>query len=177
MNDWYRFSGLSINKGKKNMQKIIFILLMLMGSNIALAESGQWTTSSVCDYQKSAINSNNKTIASLVFNCVSTIIQTDNDLFPLYSNSFDESIASMVKSDDGIELQAYNLEISASNASDVVFSELIRKVGDVKKGGQGNTTIVGGTGKYQGITGSCVYTAKYHPKNKMSQISTCKYNR
>ena len=161
----------------KNMQKMIFILLMLFGANMALAESGQWTRSTVCDYQKSTINSNNKTIASLVFHCVSTIIQTDNDLFPLYSNSFDESIASMVKSDAGIELQAYNTATSASNVSDKVFSELSRKIGDVKKGGEGNSTIVGGTGKYQGMTGSCAYTIKYHPKNRTSMIATCKYNK
>ena len=83
----------------------------------------------------------------------------------------------MVKGSDGIKLRVYNTVISATNGDDKIFSELIRNVGDINQGGKGKSKIVGGSGKFQGITGNCEYTVAYHPGNKASQIADCKYNK
>ena len=39
-------------------------------------ESGKYTTSTVCDYAKSAIDTNNKTVMALNFECIATIIKS-----------------------------------------------------------------------------------------------------
>ena len=57
----------------------------------------------------------------------------------------------------------------------VQFLTAERKQGDVSAGssGRGMITIHGGTGKFQGITGSCEYTAKYLKDNWQITESEC----
>ena len=60
---------------------------------------------------------------------------------------------------------------------DKTFSYNIRKEGTVDSGsqGKGKQTIVGGTGRFEGIEGECNYLVKYLPDNKLSSTGTCKY--
>ena len=60
--------------------KKLFIVLILFGITNVYAESGKYTTSTVCDYAKSAIDTNNKTVIALNFNCIGTIIKSDSIL-------------------------------------------------------------------------------------------------
>ena len=41
--------------------------------------------------------------------------------------------------------------------------------------GKGKQTIIGGTGRFKGITGVCNYTVKYLPENKLTTVGTCDY--
>ena len=158
------------------MKKLLIILLFLGLTNV-YAESGKYSTYSVCDYDKSEINSNNKTIMSIFFECVATVIKSDNNLFKVNDNSFGVTIATIIKSSKGMDLTSYNTITSASNPDDKIFSENIRKAGDVKSGGKGKSILVGGTGKYAGITGECEYIVKYLPKNKINGIFDCSYTK
>jgi len=45
--------------------KKLLILLFFLGLSNVYAENGKYSTYSVCDYDKSEINSNNKTIMSI----------------------------------------------------------------------------------------------------------------
>lgn len=77
----------------------------------------------------------------------------------------------VVKSNDGTEI-ATNCN-TVDKDGDTFFSISERKQGDINKGGKGKTTFVGGTGKFQGIGGSCEYSAKYLPENWLSVDSDC----
>tara|TARA_Y100001954_G_C15483942_1_gene441818 strand:+ start:157 stop:633 length:477 start_codon:yes stop_codon:yes gene_type:complete len=157
--------------------KNFLIFFLLFGLNNVYAESGNYSTHSVCDYDKSEINSNNKIIMSIFFECVSTVIKSDNNLFKVNDNSFGNTIATIIKTSKRMDLTSYNTITSASNPNDKIFSENIRKAGDVKSGGKGKSILVGGTGKYAGITGECEYTVKYLPKNKINGIFDCSYKK
>ena len=153
--------------------KKIFITLILFGITNVYAESGEYTISSVCDYAKSAIDTNNKTVMALNFECIGTIIKSDNDLFKVGENLYANAITSIVKTNKGINLSSYSTITSANNSNDLMFGEGSRKAGDIKSGGKGKSVIVGGTGKYSGMKAECEYVAKYHPNNKSSLISEC----
>ena len=157
------------------MQKPLILFLFFGLSNL-YAATGTFTSSAVCEYDKSKISHNKSDVVSLSFNCLSTIIKTNNNLFKLNTNSYGSSIAILIKSSSSMDLKSYNTIVSSSNPNDKIFSENIRKTGDVKSGGKGKSTIIGGTGKYNGITGECEYEIKYHPNNKTSGITTCKYS-
>ena len=131
--------------------KKLLILLLFFGLSNVYAQNGEFSSTQVCDYKKSEINSNNKTIVSIYFDCISTVIKSDNDLFNVGDNSFVEIIANIKKSSKGMDLQSFNTSTSSINPDDKIFSENVRKAGDFKKGGSGKSTIVGGTGKYAGI--------------------------
>lgn len=161
----------------KILMNKILILLFFFGLNNAYSASGEFSSSSVCDYNKSEINSNNKTIISIYFDCVSTVIKSNSDLFKVGDNSFVEILANIKKSSAGMDLQSFNTSTSFSNSDDKMFSQNVRKAGDVKKGGTGISTIVGGTGKYAGINGKCDYSVSYLPKNKISSMQTCSFKK
>ena len=157
--------------------KIPLTILLFFGLSNVYAQSGEFSSSTVCDYNKSEINSNNKTIISIYFDCISTVIKSNSDLFKIGDNSFVEILANIKKSPAGMDLQSYNTSVSSKNSDDKIFSENVRKAGDVKKGGAGTSKIVGGTGKYLGMTGSCEYTVNYFPKNKTTTIQNCSFKK
>ena len=62
------------------MEKL-FILLILFGITNVYAEIGKYTAIILCDYAKSAIDKNNKTLVAFNFKWICTIIKSDSDLF------------------------------------------------------------------------------------------------
>ena len=48
---------------------------------------------------------------------------------------------------------------------------------EVGGGGAGRLEIIGGTGKYEGITGDCEYTVVYLPENRIVTTGTCEWQR
>ena len=110
---------------------------------------------------------------SIFFECVSTAIKSKNNLMKVNDNSFGNTIATIIKSSKEMHLSSYNTITSASNPDDKIFSENIRKAGDVKSGRKGKSILIGGTGKYAWIKGECEYTVDYLPKNKINGIFDC----
>tara|TARA_B100001287_G_scaffold265375_1_gene258211 strand:+ start:74 stop:550 length:477 start_codon:yes stop_codon:yes gene_type:complete len=157
--------------------KILITILLFFGLSNVYAQSGEFSSSTVCDYNKSEINSNNTTIIAIYFDCISTVIKSNSDLFKVGDNSFVEILANIKKSPAGMDLQSYNTSVSSKNSDDKIFSENVRKAGDVQKGGTGTSKIVGGTGKYAGINGNCDYSVSYLPKNKISTMQSCSFKK
>ena len=159
--------------------KKLLILLFLFSFNNVYAESGTFSTSAVCEYDKSAINTNNKMVISLYFECISTVTKSDNNLFVTNDNSYGNLMANIIKTSDSMDLTGYGTITSSTNADDKMFTENIRRVGDIKTGtgGKGKSKIVGGAGKYLGITGECSYVVTYHTNNKMSSVQDCTFKK
>ena len=159
--------------------KKLLILLLLFGFNNVYAESGTFSSSAVCEYDKSAINTNNKMVISLYFDCISTVTKSDNNLFVANDNSYGNLMANIIKTSDSMDLTGYGTITSSTNSNDKMFTENIRRVGDIKTGtgGKGKSKIVGGAGKYLGITGECSYVVTYHTNNKMSSVQDCTFKK
>lgn len=107
----------------------------------------------MCDYAKSAIDTNNKTVIAISFKCIGTIIKSDSDL------------------------SSYSTISSSNNSNDLMYGEKSRKAGDLKSKGKGESVIVGGKGKYSGMKAECEYVAKYHPNSKSSLFSECVFTK
>merc|ERR1711991_1190992 len=106
--------------------KKLLILLFLSGFNNVYAESGTFSTSAVCEYDKSAINTNNKMVISLYFECISTVTKSDNNLFVVNDNSYANLMANIIKTSDSMDLAGYGTITSATNSNDQMFTENIR---------------------------------------------------
>ena len=159
--------------------KKLLLLLFFFGLSNVYADSGKYSSSTVCDYTKSAIDTNDKMVISLYFECISTVTKSDNDLFTVNENSYGNLMANIIRTTKSMDLTGYGTITSATNSNDKIFAENIRKVGDIKTGtgGKGKSKIVGGTGKYAGITGECTYVVSYHSDNKMSSVQECTYKK
>ena len=60
---------------------------------------------------------------------------------------------------------------------DTWFAHSTREEMNAAGGGAGKTVILGGTGKYAGITGSCGYTVASLPDNWQTTTITCDWSR
>lgn len=63
------------------------------------------------------------------------------------------------------------------SSQDKLFTVARRRAGDMDTGGQGKQEILGGTGKYAGITGSCTYRTTYLPGNWATSMAKCEWQR
>ena len=81
------------------------------------------------------------------------------------------------KSDAGIDLEASGA--STDSSGDKWFSVSKRIAGDtaVGGGGAGRQQITGGTGKYEGVSGTCEYTVDFLVDNRIVGRGTCQWQR
>lgn len=77
------------------------------------------------------------------------------------------------KSDSALELEAPCTLTDSSG--DQLYVLARRSAGDVAVagGGSGSQAILGGTGKYRGVTGDCPYTTSYLPDKWLVSTGTC----
>jgi len=66
-----------------------------------------------------------------------------------------------------------------ASPDDKLFGLFKRKSGDIAAGtgGQGKLELLGGTGKYSGITGACPYKTNYMPQNNIVTFAHCDWNK
>ena len=66
-----------------------------------------------------------------------------------------------------------------ASPDDKLFGLFKRKSGDIAAGtgGQGRLELLGGTGKYSGITGACPYKTNYMPQNNIVTFARCDWNK
>ncbi|MDE0713336.1 MAG: hypothetical protein OXI10_00480 [Gammaproteobacteria bacterium] len=107
----------------------------------------------------------------------STVLQSSGAPFVEGSVSAAACIVHACKTEAGIDLEA---PCTTTNADgDSLFLVSRRKAGDIQDGGggAGHPEIIGGTGKYVGISGSCTYDSKYLPNNHSITIRKCDWER
>ena len=77
----------------------------------------------------------------------------------------------------GMDLEApCTINDSSGDKNFIVYR---RKAGDVSAGGggQGTIQILGGTGKFAGVTGACTYTVAFFPGNRGVTTQKCRWQK
>ena len=137
--------------------------------------SFEFVTSLVTDY--TAVEQSEQTVTAGSLHGTRTITKSSGG--PWTGGSSRQSLAAIyiTKSSAGLDLTA--AAVTTDPSGDQVFSTGRRTAGDIAVGGggKGTTTITGGTGKYEGITGTCEYTVDYLPENRIVTIGTCDWQR
>jgi hypothetical protein len=106
-----------------------------------------------------------------------TIIKSSGGPFEAGSSGTLSALLYLKKSAAGIDLES---PVAITDSSgDTWYAVARRSAGDqaVGGGGAGRQEIAGGTGKYEGITGTCEYIVDYLPDNKLVTRSTCQWQR
>ena len=150
----------------------------LFTAQMAIAgESGSYesVSSFVHDYTKFEFA--NQAIISGPLHGTDTITKSSGGPFVAGESSVMLCAVYGKKSDAGMDLEAPCALTGASG--DKTFQLAKRSAGDAEAGGGGDglLQIVGGSGKYAGITGSCTYTVDYLADNKGVSISICEWQK
>jgi len=141
------------------------------------AESGAYeqVISLLTNYSKSERGS--ETVIGGSSSGTVTTIQSSGGPFVEGSSGLFECIIFAKRSGSGMDLEAPCT--STDSSGDKLFSVAKRRTGDVNPGGggEGRSELLGGTGKYSGIAGSCTYRADYLAGNHVVTISKCQWHR
>ncbi len=107
----------------------------------------------------------------------STVLESSGAPFVAGASSNATCIVYVRMSEAGIDLQGPCTTTDADG--DMLFMMSRRETGDIQDGGggTGHSEIVGGTGKYAGISGSCSYDTDYLPDNRMVTSGRCDWKR
>jgi hypothetical protein len=152
-------------------------LVVLPTGHVAVAgETGTYVqvTSLLTNYTKSERGA--ETVTGGSSSGTVTTVQSSGGPFIEGSSGLFECILFAKKSAAGMDLEAPCTSTDASG--DKIFSVAKRRSGDVNSGsGEGRSELLGGTGKYSGLTGSCTYKVDFLPGNRLVSISKCQWQK
>ena len=105
---------------------------------------------------------------------VSVIVESSDAPWVAGSSSRVSCLTYALAGEDGLDLEAA-CNITDSDG-DTWFALATREKRNADGGGAGETMMLGGTGKYADITGSCSYTVASLPDNWQTTMMTCDWN-
>ena len=153
---------------------ILFFVLIFN----AFCEEGSYEYSNVGSHNLAKVNTLDGTVTGGKLEGISIVIKSKGKLYQVGQNSETTCIILSKKESKSKNsaLEAF-CESTDLETGDKTFAYNIRKEGTADTGskGRGKQTIIGGTGKYKGISGECNYTVKYLPNNKLATVGTCDY--
>tara|TARA_S200000501_G_C20552265_1_gene624952 strand:- start:255 stop:746 length:492 start_codon:yes stop_codon:yes gene_type:complete len=161
------------------MKKILFTITIffLMLSNL-FAEKGSYDIVYVGSHNLNSVSTNDGSVTGGMLDGIFTVTKSTGSLYKVGDNAKSTCIILSKKNNNknNSQLEAF-CETVDINSGDKSFTYNVRKEGTVQAGseGKGKQTIIGGTGKFKGISGLCNYTVKYLPDNKLTTVGTCEY--
>lgn len=161
--------------------KVAALVAVVAGSACAgppaAGESGSFSfiESAVHDY--TVLEFADQTITGGPLEGTATIVKSGGGPFAEGGNFRATCFIYAKRSEAGIALEAPCAFTDSDG--DAWYAMAKRQAGDVTVGGggQGSQRLVGGTGKYAGVTGNCPYTTSYLPDNWVVSVSTCEWRR
>ena len=160
---------------------LVFVLANLCAVQMAVADhhaksgSFEYVLSAITDF--TAVEQLDYVVRAGTLDGTVTIIKSSGGPFEAGSSGTVSGVGYIKKSAAGIDLESPGTFTDSSG--DKWYSVARRSAGDqaVGGGGAGLQKISGGTGKYEGITGTCEYTVDYLPDSKIVTQSTCQWQR
>ncbi|MFM8465413.1 MAG: hypothetical protein ACKOA0_15210 [Burkholderiaceae bacterium] len=154
----------------KTLKIVVGVLISFVMVNGAQAETTYKAFSTVkTDLQTMDWNGGKVTIGTLKG---VTVISNSSD--PIFNgDSIQSCLIRVIRIKDSSDVFAHCT--LTDKDGDISFITAERKQGDASagSGGRGKSTLLGGTGKWQGKTGSCDYTAKYLKDNWQTSEFSC----
>ena len=153
-------------------------MAFLFSAQTAIAdEKGSFTAlaSLVTDY--TVIEHPGGTIVGGASAGTNTILQSSGGPFPAGEHTRVNCVVYGKRSGAGLELEAPC--ISTAGAGDKLYSISKRSAGGVEEGadGAGSIELLGGTGRFAGVTGKCTYQTAYLAEGRVVTMSDCKWQR
>ena len=150
---------------------------LLASPAFAEGESGRFVLVEMGTRDYVSMEHAGKTLTVGTVSGAATVVESSGGPFvadEIYSGS---CFVKLTKSDAGIDLEAPCTFTDPSG--DAWYALAIRRAGDVEVGGGGRGVqeIVGGTGKYAGVTGSCTYMSSYVPVDQVVSHVTCEWQK
>ena len=149
----------------------------LVASPAAAGESGSFTFIESAVHGYTVLDHAGQTVTAGPLQGTGSVVASSGGPFAQGSHYRAVCLVYARSSDSGLELEAPCTFTDSDG--DAWYGLARRRAGDVAAGGggQGSQRIVGGSGKYAGVTGDCPYTTAYLPDNWTVSTATCQWQR
>ncbi len=150
----------------------------VLGAHGAVAEeSGGFRLLGSLTYDYMTIDHAGGTVTGGPLEGTVTVIESTGAPFIEGADSLATCLALAKMSDAGADIDSYCTMADASG--DNWYSMAKRVAGDIREGGggPGRWELMGGTGKYAGISGACSYVTEYLPENHLVSTLDCTWER
>lgn len=147
--------------GKATGTALLAAVMMVAAQAAIAEESGSYRSLRSFHHDYITIDHGGQTFTGGMLRGTRTIIQSSGGPFVEGANSYTQCLVFSTSSEDSISLDAPCIDTDTSE--DVMYMRAVRNEGTVGAGGGGEGVweLLGGTGKYAGISGSCTYTTEY----------------
>ena len=161
-------------------RRMTMVAAALLGVGIAAHtavadESGTFTIVGSFQHSYVTIEHPDESFTGGALNGTLTFLDSSGAPFVDGANGKIECLLFSRSSDDGIALQAPC--VSTDSEGDMLYAMSRREQGTIESGGGGRWELLGGTGKYQGITGSCTYETQYMEDNWAVSLGQCTWSK
>ena len=147
--------------GKATGTALLAAVMMVAAQAAIAEESGSYRSLRSFHHDYITIDHGGQTFTGGMLRGTRTIIQSSGGPFVEGANSYTQCLVFSTSSEDSISLDAPCIDTDTSE--DVMYMRAVRNEGTVGAGGGGEGVweLLGDTGKYAGISGSCTYTTEY----------------
>ena len=159
------------------MVGVAVAMLLVVAHTAAADESGSFFMLRSYQHSYVTIEHSDATYTGGILRGTQTILDSSGGPFADGMHSTSECLVFSFSSDDGIALKAPCVNTDVDG--DMLYTTAIREQGTVGTGGggAGRWELRGGTGKYQGITGSCDYETQYLEGNRAVTAGVCTWSK
>ena len=160
------------------MSRVMIIFLCVSFYQITYADSGTYKAVFSGSSNMATISMPEGKATSGSLSGTETVIKSSGAPFLEGESVTGDCVLYLERIQAGTNLSGRCTMIHSVSGDELYFSNS-RKVGDTNagSGGEGKSTMVGGTGRYAGISGSCGYVVKYLPDNKFAAIQQCEWSK
>ena len=152
-------------------------LLVMAAHTVAAGESGTFFMLRSYEHSYITVEHSDESYTGGILHGTQTILDSSGGPFADGMNSTSDCLVFSRSSDAGIALEAPCVNTDVDG--DMLYTTAIREQGTVGTGGggAGRWELRGGTGKYQGITGSCDYQTQYLDGNRAVTAGVCTWSK
>ena len=154
--------------------------LVLGATAVKAEEKGTFTSIVVGNYDYVSVNQGDLAVTGGNIKGSQTIIASNGGPFTMNSNFVITCSVSSQKTADSFELEAPCNAVEVTDGSrDELYVTYQRSEGNVSTGNQakGQMRILGGTGKYEDVNGTCNYNTEYISDDMLTAVSECAWKR
>ena len=144
---------------------------------VAGGESGSFSYVASFVYDYTTLEHAEQTFIGGPLHGTFTVTGSSGGLFEEGRNDLTTCFVYSRKSEAGMDLETPCTNTDASGER--WFLMAVRKAGDVQVGGggEGRQELLGGTGRYAGLSGACTYTASYLSEDLVTSRGRCEWRK
>ncbi len=163
--------------GKGAVVVLAAAMVMVAAQAATADESGTFRSLRSYHYDYGTVDHGGRTFTGGVITGTGTIIESSGGPFFEGANHYSQCLVFSSSVDGSLSL----LEAPCTDtdtSGDILYSRAVRREGDVgaRGGGVGVWELLGGTGKYKGITGTCSYETEYLVGGVVVAMADCTWS-